>query len=62
MQFVALVTCVLIGWVEKVSFVELEVLESAKKFKSKKLVSVMLRFVCIVCLVIIIVTPFVTDI
>ena len=62
MPVVALVTCVLIGWVEKVSFVELEVLESVKKFKSKKLVSVMLRFVCIVCLVIIIVTPFVTDI
>ena len=62
MPIVALVTCILIGWVEKVQFVEMEVLVSAKKFRSKKLVSVMLRFVCIVCMVIIIVTPFVTDI
>ena len=62
MPVVALVTCILIGWVEKVSFVELEVLESEKKFRSKGLVSVMLRYVCIVCLVIIILTPFVTDI
>ena len=62
MPVVALVTCILIGWVEKVSFVEMEVLESEKKFRSKKLVSVMLRFVCIVCLVIIILTPFVTEI
>jgi len=62
MPVVALVTCILIGWVEKVSFVELEVLENEKKFRSKGLVSVMLRYVCIVCLVIIILTPFVTDI
>ena len=62
MPVVALVTCILIGWVEKVQFVEMEVLVSAEKFRSKGLVSVMLRFVCIVCMVIIIVTPFVTDI
>jgi len=62
MPIVALLTCVLIGWVAKPEFVELEVLESEKKFSSKKLVSVMLRYVCIVCLIIILITPFVTEI
>jgi len=60
MPIVALMTCILIGWVAKPTFIEEEVLVSEKKFSGKKLVNVMLKFVCIVCLVIILITPFVT--
>ena len=61
MPIVALMTCILIGWIEKIQFVEMEVLESEKKFRSKALVSVMLRYICIICMIIIILTPFVTE-
>ncbi len=62
MPVVALLTCILIGWVVKPKYVEDEVLESQKNFRARMLLSVMLRFVCPVCMVIILLTPFVTDI
>lgn len=62
MPVVALLTCILIGWVVKPKYVEEEVLASQKKFRARMLLSVMLRYVCPVCMVIILLTPFVTDI
>ncbi|MBR5404927.1 MAG: sodium-dependent transporter [Oscillospiraceae bacterium] len=62
MPVVALLTCVLIGWIAKPRYVEEEVLVSQKSFRARGLLSVMLRFVCPVCMVIILLTPFVTDI
>ncbi|MCQ2416416.1 MAG: sodium-dependent transporter [Oscillospiraceae bacterium] len=62
MPIVALVTCLLIGWVKGTRFVREEVMESANKFKSYVLMHIMLRYVCPVCMVIILLTPFVTDI
>jgi NSS family neurotransmitter:Na+ symporter len=60
MPIVALMTCVLIGWVTKPKYIEDEVLVSEEKFKGRKLVNVMLKFVCIVCMIIILITPFIT--
>lgn len=62
MPVVALLTCILIGWVVKPKYVEDEVLASQKHFRARMLLSVMLRYVCPVCMVIILLTPFVTDI
>ena len=62
MPVVALLTCTLIGWVTKPTYVEEEVLVSAGKFRSRTLLSVMLRYVCPVCMIIILLTPFITDI
>lgn len=62
MPVVALLTCILIGWVKGTKFVEEEVKESAEKFKAYALLHIMLRYVCPVCMVIILLTPFVTEI
>lgn len=62
MPIVALLTCILIGWVVKPKYVEDEVLVSQERFRARTLLSVMLRFVCPVCMIIILLTPFVTDI
>ncbi|MBQ5334337.1 MAG: sodium-dependent transporter [Oscillospiraceae bacterium] len=62
MPVVALLTCLLIGWVAKPRYVEEEVLVSQKKFSARALLSVMLKFVCPVCMIIILLTPFVTEI
>ena len=62
MPIVALLTCALIGWVTKPVYIEDEVLESEEKFRSRKLHAVMLRYVCPVCMIIILITPFVTEI
>lgn len=62
MPIVALLTCILIGWVVKPKYVEDEVLVSQERFRARTLLSVMLRFVCPVYMIIILLTPFVTDI
>ena len=62
MPIVALLTCILIGWVVKPKYVEEEVLVSQPAFRARQLLSVMLRYVCPVCMIIILLTPFVTEI
>ena len=62
MPIVALLTCILIGWIVKPKYIEDEVLVSQKSFRARTLLSVMLRFVCPICMIIILLTPFVTDI
>ncbi len=61
MPIVALLTCILIGWVVKPKFIEEEVTEGGRKFTGKRLLSVMIRYVCPVCMLIILATPFVTE-
>ena len=52
MPIVALLTCILIGYIAKPSFVEDEV-KLSSEFKSKKLYEVMIKYVCPVCMLII---------
>ncbi len=62
MPIVALLTCILIGWVVKTKYIEDEVLYGEKVFRSKMLYRAMIKYVCPVFMVIILVTPFVTKI
>jgi len=50
MPIVALITCILIGWIAKTKYVEDEV-QLGSAFKSKKLYRVMIKFVCPVFMV-----------
>lgn len=52
MPIVALITCILIGWIAKTKYVEDEV-QLGSAFKSKKLYRVMIKFVCPLFMVII---------
>ncbi len=52
MPIVALITCILIGWIAKTKYVEDEV-QLGSAFKSKKLYRVMIKFVCPIFMVII---------
>lgn len=55
MPIVALFTCILIGYIAKPSYVEDEVMLSSQ-FRSRKLYSVMIKYVCPVCMLIILVS------
>ncbi len=61
MPVLALLTCILIGYVAKTTYVEEEVLHGEKKFSTRKLYRIMIKYVCPVFMVIILVTPFFTD-
>ncbi len=61
MPIVSLLTCILIGWIVKPKYVEDEVLRTQKTFRARMLLSVMLRYVCPICMIIILITPFVTE-
>ncbi len=58
MPLLALLTCILIGYIVKTTYVEEEVLCGEKKFRMQFMYRVMIRFVCPVCMVMILVTPF----
>lgn len=62
MPILAFLTCLLIGYVVKTKYVEDEVLYGEERFFAKHLYRVMIRFVCPVCMIMILITPFVTDI
>lgn len=62
MPIAALFTCILVGWIVKTKYVEEEVMYGEKTFRSRLLYRGMIKFVCPVCMVIILVTPFVTEI
>ena len=62
MPILAFLTCILIGYVAKTAYVEEEVLHGEKKFKAKLLFRIMIKYVCPVCMVIILLTPFITTI
>lgn len=59
MPIVAFLTCILIGYVAKTKFVEDEVLSSQKSFKGKGLYRVMIMIICPICMLAILITPFI---
>lgn len=61
MPVVALLTCILIGYVAKTKYIEDEILVSQERFKAYGLFKIMIKYVCPVCMVIILLTPFVTS-
>jgi len=62
MPILAFFTCILIGYVAKTSYVEDEVLHGQYRFSAKHLFRIMIKFVCPVCMIIILLTPFITTI
>lgn len=58
MPLVALFTCILVGFVVKTKYIEDEV-ELNAKFKSKQLYRVMVKYICPICMIAILVTPFI---
>lgn len=62
MPVAALFTCILVGYVVKTKYIEDEVMYGERKFRSKLLYRGMIKYVCPVCMLIILVTPFVTEI
>lgn len=61
MPIVALLTCILIGYVVKPEYIEDETTLNGEEFKSKGLYSVMTRFICPIFMIIILLTPFITE-
>lgn len=62
MPVAALFTCILVGYVVKTRYVEDEVMYGERTFRSKLLYRGMIKYVCPVCMIIILITPFVTEI
>lgn len=62
MPILALLTCILIGYIAKTKYVEEEVLHGEQKFKAKTMYRIMIMYVCPICMVMILITPFITDI
>lgn len=62
MPIVAFLTCILISYVVGTKYIEDEVTLGQQKFKSRALFRVMVKYICPVCMIIILITPFVTTI
>lgn len=62
MPILALLTCILIGYIVKTKYVEDEVLHGEKKFSARGLYRIMIMYVCPICMVMILLTPFITEI
>ena len=62
MPILALLTCVLIGYVVKTKYIEEEVMHGERKFGVRGLYRVMIMYICPICMAMILVTPFITEI
>ncbi|MBR6159126.1 MAG: sodium-dependent transporter [Lachnospiraceae bacterium] len=62
MPIVALLTCILIGYIAKPSYIEEETTLNGEKFREKGLYEVMTKVVCPLFMIIILLTPFFVDI
>ena len=62
MPILALLTCVLIGYIVKTKYIEEEVLHGERKFGARGLYRIMIMYICPVCMAMILVTPFITEI
>lgn len=62
MPVVAFATCLLIGYFTKTVYVEEEVLCGETTFKARGLYRVMVKYLCPICMIIILITPFVISI
>ncbi len=58
MPIVALLTCILIGYIVKPKYIEEETTLNGEEFKAKGLYEIMTRFVCPIFMIIILLTPF----
>ena len=58
MPIVALLTCILIGYIVKPKYIEDETTTNGETFKAKGLYEIMTRFVCPIFMIIILLTPF----
>ena len=61
MPILAFLTCILIGYIVKTKYVEEEVLCGETSFKAKLLYRVMIMVVCPICMLMVLITPFITD-
>lgn len=59
MPVLAFLTCIVIGYIVKTTYVESEVTYGGKQFRSKTLFRVMIKYICPVCMILILITPFV---
>ncbi len=62
MPILAFFTCILFGYVIKTKYVEDEVQINGDNFRSVHLYRIMIKVFCPICMIIILLTPFVTDI
>lgn len=62
MPIVAFLTCMLISYVVGTKYIEDEVTLGQQRFKARALFRVMVKYICPVCMIIILITPFVTTI
>jgi NSS family neurotransmitter:Na+ symporter len=62
MPVLAFLTCILIGYAVKTKYVEEEVMFGEKQFRSRLLYNIMIKVICPVCMIMILITPFVTKI
>ncbi len=62
MPIVALLTCILIGYIVKPKYVEEETTLNGEKFKAKGLYEIMTKIVCPIFMIIILLTPFFIEI
>ncbi len=60
MPVLAFLTCILIGYAVKTKYVEEEVMFGEKQFRSRLLYNIMIKVICPVCMIMILITPFVT--
>ena len=61
MPIVALLTCILIGYIVKPQYLEEEVTINGESFKAKGLYRIMVRYVCPAFMIIILLTPFLVE-
>ena len=59
MPILAVLTCVMVGYVVKTKYIEDEVMHGEKAFRSKLLYNIMIKYICPVCMILILITPFV---
>ena len=62
MPVLALFTCILFGYIVKTKYIEDEVKEGGQKFAAVLLYRIMIKVFCPICMIIILLTPVVTDI
>ncbi|MBR1823491.1 MAG: sodium-dependent transporter [Ruminococcus sp.] len=59
MPILALLTCIMVGYVVKTEYIEKEVMHGEKQFRSKLLYRAMIKYVCPLCMILILLTPFI---
>ena len=59
MPVLALLTCIMTGYVVKTKYIEDEVMHGEKQFRSKLLYNVMIKYICPACMILILLTPFI---